>query len=114
MDTLSAFARAQANINKKHRVFDWNKAARRIKETGATEAYAGLSQDWKYTGGIIFSEGEPVSEEETYTYLSSNWATPELDLNGEVEDCWVYEDETDGWGPYTYWPESALKILEQK
>ena len=32
-------------------VFDWNKAAQIIKERGATNASAGLSGDWEYTGG---------------------------------------------------------------
>lgn len=111
MDTMSAFAMGQMNHNKPPRVFDWDKAARRIRESGAVEAWAGLSGDWSCTGGAIYANGGPVSEDDTYTFLASTWATPELELDGSVEDCWVYERETDGWGPRTYWPESARRIL---
>lgn len=110
MDTLAAFAMGEANRHKRLMVFDWDKAAQTIIDTNAEEAAAGLSGDWEYTGGLIFSNGQIVPQEETYTYLASTWATPELELNGHVIDCWRWEDETD-WNASTYWPESARKIL---
>lgn len=111
MDTFSAFARGQANRGKPEMVFDWEKAAQIIKERGAQEASAGLRGDWEYTGGQILESGKPVPKEDTYTYLASTWATPELEVDGERMDCWRYEENTPGWDSGTYWPEEALKIL---
>lgn len=108
MDTLSALAKSLTS-NRKRRVFDWDKAARLIKENKPFEARAGLSGDWEWTGGTIYRDGKTVDE---YTYLSSNWATPELELDGKVVDCFTTEDS--GWDAHTKWPESALKILDEK
>jgi hypothetical protein len=109
MDSLSAFARGQAAIGNRQRVFDWNKAARLIREAQPDTAGAGLQSDWEWTGGTIFKNGKP--DLETYTYLSSNWAAPELELDGESQECWCYQDESPGWNSGTKWPESALAIL---
>lgn len=93
-------------------VFDWDKAAQLIKDTGSQEAAAGLQGDWGWTGGAILGGGKPVPKEDTYTYLASIWATPELRLgDGEKTPCFKMQPETPGWGSDTYWPESALKIL---
>lgn len=99
-------------------VFDWDKAAQRIRETGAQDAGAGLAGDWEYTGGRILKEGKPIPRDDTYTYLASTWATPELDLDGDVEPCYVMEDEARRrWGDVEfsnlYWTDSALQILNQ-
>ena len=111
MDTLRAFAMGEANRGKPMMVFDWNKAARLIKERGAKSASAGLSGDWDYTGGEILKEGKPISKDETYTYLASTWATPELEIDGETVECYLMQDDTPGWNSDTFWPESALTIL---
>lgn len=111
MDTISAFGRAQAAKGREHKVFDWDKAAQIIRERKPTTASAGLSGDWEWTGGPIYANGKPVPANETYTYLSSNWATPELDVDGDVIACYRMESETPGWGSGTYWPESSLAIL---
>jgi len=112
MDTASAFAMGDANRNKELMVFDWNKAAQLIKESGAKDAAAGLSGDWEYTGGPILKDGKPVPKEDTYTFLSSTWATPELELDYDDEiDCYIMQSESDGWDSDTYWPQSALDIL---
>lgn len=118
MNTLVAFAMSQNAIGQKQKVFDWNKAATIIKERNPEYAFAGLSRDWEYTGGTIYDkEIGPLNKKDTYTYLSSNWATPELKLliNEEEETihCWKYEDELPGWDANTYWPESALEILRK-
>ena len=112
MDTASAFRLAEAASKRGDgfKVFDWDKAARIIKERGAKEASAGLSQDWEWTGGVIFKDGKPYMDD--YTYLSSIWATPELNIDGEYIDCWKVQ-ESNGWNSKTKWPESALKILNQ-
>lgn len=111
MDTISAFANGMANRGKEMKVFDWNKAATLIKERNATSASAGLAGDWGWTGGDILRDGKPVPADDTYTYLASTWATPQLDIDGEVIDCYVMESATDGWDAGTYWPSSALAIL---
>ena len=111
MDTLSAYAVGNASRNEPKKVFDWHKAARLIKEHDAQEASAGLAGDWEWTGGPILSGGEPVPEDETYVYLSSRWATPELKLDGELMACFVMQDDSPGWDSKTYWPKSALALL---
>ena len=114
MDTLSAFARCQAAQGNEHRVFDWEKAARLILERKPSVVSAGLQDDWEWTKGEIWKDGLPVPKEDTYTYLASNWAIPEIDIDGEIIECYRMESKTPGWGPETYWPKEALKILEIK
>ena len=111
MDTIMAYANGQANRGKHLMVFDWDMAARLIKERNAQDASAGLSGDWDWTGGCILADGKPVPRDDTYTYLASTWATPELELDDEIIDCWRYQKDTDKWDAHTYWPESARKIL---
>ena len=113
MDTLSAFAMGQANRHKESMVFDWDKAAQIIKEEKVKDASAGLAGDWGYTGGKIFENGLPVPEDETYVFLASTWATPQLRIDGKLIDCFKMESETENWDEETYWPESAKKILEE-
>lgn len=94
----------------RERVFDWDRAAGLIREHRPTVARAGLRMHWDTTGGTIYQDGKPVIDD--YTYLSSCWFVPEIDLGiAGVFDCWRYEDETPGWGDDTKWPESALEIL---
>jgi hypothetical protein len=115
MDTLSAFARGEANRGKDLMVFDWDKAARYIKENNILDASAGLSGDWEWTGGEILRNGKPVPREDTYTYLASTWATPKLDADDDMINCYIMKsDVPEEWGTNyasIYWPESALKIL---
>lgn len=106
---MKAFMNGEANRGKESMVFDWNKAARLIKESGCKNASAGLSGDWDFTGGSILVNGK--IPDDTYTYLASTWAKPELDLDGETIDCYLMESETDGWGSGTFWTESARKIM---
>lgn len=91
--------------------FDWDKAGEIIKERLKTKpnltAEAGLQGDWSYTGGIIFEDGKPTNE--NYTYLSSNWAKPTLEIDGEDIECWVEENERFNYD--TKWDETSLKIL---
>jgi hypothetical protein len=112
MDTLTAFAMGKAARGNPVKVFDWDEAATRIKAAGVQNASAGLSGDWEWTGGQIFADGKPVPAEDTYTYLASTWATPELAIgDGLPEACWKFKADTDGWDAGTYWPDSALAIL---
>lgn len=109
MDTMMAFAKAQAARKSEQMVFDWNKAARLIKERGAKFVEAGLSGDWEWTGGTIFQNGAPVMD--SYTYLSSNHATPEIDLDGDRFPCYCMQSEQPAFNAETKWPAEALAIL---
>ena len=109
MDTGLAFMMGELNRDQEPMVFDWDKAARIIREKKPQEAYAGLDNDLEYTGGFIFDNGEIVTDD--YTFLASTWATPLLFLDGsEGIPCYLMEHETD-WDAKTKWPESAIKIL---
>lgn len=112
MNSLLAFSmgeRARA-MGAELMVFDWDKAAQIIRDTGANYAAAGLRDDWEYTGGTIYKDGQPVKDD--YTYLSSVWATPELEVNGEIIPCYKMAREVPGWDAKTKWPPSALAILQ--
>lgn len=109
MDSLSAFAMGQANQGKESMVFDWVKAAQIIKEGNHKNARAGLRGDWEYTGGDILEDGK--IPEDNYTYLSSTWAVPELEIEGEVQACYVMQSQRKEWGSRTFWPDEAKSIL---
>jgi hypothetical protein len=111
MDSMSAFIRGDANRGKELMVFDWLKAAQLIAERRPTVASAGLAGDWEWTGGTIYRGGKPVPRDQTYTYLASTWATPELDMDGDVVPCFRMASEVPGWGSETYWPDEAVAQL---
>ena len=100
----------EQNRGKEEMVFDWDKAARLIKERGATNASAGLRSDWEWTGGEILRYGKPHAA--SYTYLASTWATPELEIEGKVFSCYKMKSEVPDWNAETKWPESSLNILK--
>lgn len=109
MNTWAAFAMGEANRGKERMVFDWDKAAKLIRERKPEWASAGLRSDWEYTGGTIYEDGKPVKSK--YTYLASTWAVPELDMDGDIVECYRMESEVPGWNEDTSWPASALAIL---
>lgn len=111
MNTLEAFMLGQASQGLEAKVFDWDKAATLIKENKPQRAEAGLAGDWEYTGGVIYENGYPVPGEDTYVYLASTWATPQLELDGCVQNCYKMASEVPDWNENTYWPVSALEIL---
>lgn len=113
MDTMAAFLRGEVNRGKPQKAFDWDAAAKILVERGATEAEAGLEGDLEWTGGPILRDGKPVPEDDTYTYLSSTWATPVLIIGYEEIPCWRFESES-GYDAHTYWPASALTILDEQ
>lgn len=96
------------------KVFDWEKAAKIIRERKATSASAGLSGDWIYTAGEILKDGKPVPEDETYTFLTSTFSTPALEIDGERIECYRIQtlcDETHERHIGGYWPPEALELL---
>lgn len=111
METIRAFVMGRACRNDPSMVFDWHKAATLIHEQRPSVAGAGLAGDWEWTGGVIYRDGKPVPKKDTYTFLASTWATPEVSLDGETSECFVAQNDSPGWDSETYWPESALAIL---
>ena len=116
MDTASAMLMGALNRGKEQMVFDWDTAARIIKERNPIYAEAGLSGDWGNTGGMIFYNGKAISD--SYTYLASTWAKPCLMLytdkdqyDGEMIECYLMKSNAHGWSSKTKWPDSALDIL---
>jgi hypothetical protein len=98
------------------RAFDWDKAAELIKDRLSKHpdlfAEAGLQGDWDYTGGEIFANGKPTND--SYTYLSSNWAAPTLILSWDGDE----QEELECWSPVSErfsekskWDEGSLSIL---
>ncbi len=109
MDTRNAFIMGYLNRGKEMMVFDWDKAARIIKERNPELAEAGLEGDFGCTGDIIYDDGKII--ESSYTYLASTWARPILVLNEEIViPCYVMQSTTD-WDEHTMWPDSAKAIL---
>ncbi|TFH06973.1 MAG: hypothetical protein E4H07_09685 [Nitrosomonadales bacterium] len=111
MDTLNAVMMGMANRNKELKVFDWNKAAKLIKDSKVKYAEAGLAGSWEHTGGIIFRDGKPASKKNTYVYLASIWAIPQLFIDGFFYDCYKMQSDTPNWDSDTFWPKSARKII---
>ncbi len=114
MDTIGAFCMGEAAriAGNETKVFDWHKAARIIRERSPRNASAGLAADWEYTGGTIYVDGDPVKG--SGCYLASIWATPQLDIDDEIIDCWILdtpETNPEAWDASTEWPDSALTIL---
>lgn len=105
------FAKRAEPGAKRTMVFDWDRAAALISGAKPREAEAGLEGDWDYTGGAIYRNGAPVAKDETYTYLASFWAHPQIEIDGIRQDCWRYADDGCGWNADTYWPASALEAL---
>lgn len=60
MKDAEAFAMGMMNLGKELMVFDWDKAARIIKERRPIRAGAGLRDDWENTGGVIFADRKSV------------------------------------------------------
>lgn len=92
-------------------VFDWDKAAKIIKESGCTEAEAGLIEDWFWTAIDIFKGGQPVCSE--WGWLASYWATPVIKIGNTYHECYTQQENSD-FDAHTRWPESALKILNEE
>lgn len=111
MDTFKAMAMGMANRGRPRKVFDWKKAAELIRDRTPAFVEAGLREDWDYTSGVIFEDGK--IDEECYTYLASNWATPQICMDGEFIDCFVMECDTE-WRSDTKWPDVAREIVLAK
>lgn len=114
---LGMMAKCESATNRGYegKVFDWDSAAKFLKENGIKNAWAGLAEDWSYTAGRILEDGE--IPESSYTFLSSLWATPVIEYqlpgeNGDLteQECMFVEQADSEWDSGTFWPESARKI----
>jgi hypothetical protein len=113
LSTAECFAMSEANADEEPKVFDWITAAKIIALRKPKIAQAGLAGDWSNTAGIIYTADGIPSQDENYTFLSSVWATPQLDLDGERITCWLYKADSPGgaWDSDTHWPDEAKTIL---
>lgn len=110
MDSSKAIKMGMLNRGKEMMVFDWLKAARIIKERKPKKVMAGLRDDWEYTGGMIYEDGH-VPLPDDLMYLASTWAVPELNVDGDIVECYIMKSQTN-WDAETYWPEEALDVLK--
>lgn len=67
---------------------DWKKVQKIVDEHPDSVIYAGLMEDWGCTSGLIYAKGKYY---DGYVYVSSLWATPIVDVDGEEIECWTYE-----------------------
>lgn len=109
METMKALALGAANRGKDPRVFDWDKAAKLIKERKPNLVEAGLAEDMEWTAGTIYENGKIVKN--SYTFLASTWATPVVVIDGDTTECWKMESET-AHTSGTKWPKSAIEIIK--
>lgn len=112
MNSIQAFYMGMTTRRNEPKVFDWEKAAKIIKEKNPETVIAGLQGDLEYTSGIIWEDGKPVTD--SYTYLASTWATPIIILDGQEIDCFKMKHEVPKWDANTKWPKSALDIINEK
>lgn len=112
MDTMAACMLGEMTKWNESKVFDWDKAAKLIKEHNIKNAQAGLIEDWGCTCGIILDNGKIIKGD--YTYLASTWATPVLTNSDSlaIYECYIMSNETQ-WDAHTKWTESAVKILNE-
>lgn len=111
METLLAFMQGEVNRGREMKVFDWDAAAKYIKDNNIKNAWAGLSEDWEWTSGQILKGGKPVKD--SGMYLASTWAMPVLVFDDGITEIPMYKmkHETE-YDEDTIWPQRALDILE--
>lgn len=112
VDPFDIFVNGFRHEKNERRVFDWNKAARVLRDRDETTCKACIIEDYNETVGFILVDGRPAIDH-PLPYLSSCWGTPCLVFeNGDSMPCWIPQSESPDWTGYTYWPESARNILK--
>lgn len=121
MNTFGAMLIGDATRERERMVFDWDTAAKILKEKKPEWAEAGLDGDLGNTSDTIWylDENNEYRTERSHPYLASTWAMPVLilyyddkDKENETIACYVMESETE-WDEHTVWPQSALDILKE-
>lgn len=83
----------------KYKTLDWEKAREICIKNPTSEIQAGIAEDWKYTSGVIFDNGEYKDNEtceasECGLCVSSRWGTPAIVIdNGEPIECSKLTDD---------------------
>ena len=79
------------------KMLDFDKALELIKENEGKEIRIGLAEDWYCTSGKVESDGR-ISYDEYESggclCLASRWATPVVEIDEEVVECWKESDGT--------------------
>lgn len=99
--------------SKSFKAFDWESAAKLIKERGAKEVSIGLMEDWDCTSVTILECGQVIKPEYSEHHLLSNWATPMMVIDEEEVEC--YYDNLgleEARKSQELWPKVALEILQ--
>lgn len=112
MNVDDLIAVSSASVGLESRVFDWDKAAKIIRDSGAISASAGLDEDWWWTAGDIYTDGLPRLGDQSGPYLASTRATPVLEIGGERVACFRMASDVPEWDQSTNWPQSAIDILK--
>lgn len=77
-------------LNRRKKVFDWDKALKIIKEKKPRVARAGLAENWVWTYETICFNGQIIAK--SPICLESEWGTPILRLDDENDiECYVIE-----------------------
>lgn len=100
--------------NGRCRVFDWDEAARFIRDIRPRTAMQGLAEDWLHTRSHIYSalDGPIMGGQRK---VRSTWATPVLVVIGkgmkEVIPCFKYQEAHTNCNED--WPKGAIDILRR-
>jgi hypothetical protein len=97
-------------------IFDWNKAARILRERKPSMATAYIGGMREHTEVSIWVNHGPLLGCNAFL-LSHDICgyQPRLDCGADyATDCAIKINDTDDWGPDTWWPESAIDILKGK
>lgn len=96
------YGAARGTASKK-KYMDWQKVKQIIQEHPNSTIYAGLQEDWGYTSGLIYKNGQYYDGGGFYG--CSTWATPILDVDGEEIECWTHKKTEEGSGMPKWWGE---------
>lgn len=83
----------------KFKTLDWKKAREICENNPNSTIKAGIAEDWRYTHGVIFENGEYKNEDscccdECGFCVSSRWGTPVIVIDdGEPMECSTLTDE---------------------
>jgi len=77
-----------------NKTLDIHKAIRLIEESQISEdVFAGFREDFLDTRIKIFSKEKGLIVDNSYSHLSSTWATPVVLIDSKMEDCYILEKE---------------------
>lgn len=96
-------------------IFDWNKAATIIKANNPKKAYAYVGSLRKHTEVTIWQNDTIMPKTPSFLISYDNFGGGiHLGCDGFATPCSVLLSNTDGWNRDTWWPASAVEILNGK